>query len=111
MKVLYCDVGKEPIIKEIDDKTDKVRALQKLVDGIFSKITPEEGVDIVFNDEYLFNGMEENRVIYYEDEKGNIHFWDIVRGPFIIIGVNLESGSYKSLTEEQIEKYKKLYHL
>ena len=42
------------------------------------------------------NGMKLNRDIGY----------DIIAGPFIILGDDYENGDFKSLTEDQLLKYK-----
>ncbi len=71
---------------------------QLLVGGYIECVYPEkdDGVVFVCNEEGKINGMKYNRDIGY----------DIIYGPFLILGDDYDNGDFKSLTEDQILKYK-----
>jgi len=75
-----------------------LEAKQHLVGGYIECVYPTNDDSVVFicNEEGKINGMKLNRDIGY----------DIIAGPFIILGDDYENGDFKSLTEEQIMKYK-----
>ena len=75
-----------------------LEAKQHLVGGYIECVYPTNDDSVVFicNEEGKMNGMKLNRDIGY----------DIIAGPFIILGDDYENGDFKSLTEEQIMKYK-----
>ena len=75
-----------------------LEAKQHLVGGYIECVYPTDDDSVVFicNEEGKMNGMKLNRDIGY----------DIIAGPFIILGDDYENGDFKSLTEEQIMKYK-----
>ena len=56
----------------------------------------DEEVVIICNEEGKINGLQLNRDIGH----------DIIAGPFLIVGDDYENGDFKSLTDEQIMKYK-----
>ena len=49
--------------------------------------------------------LETNRS--WKDQENNI--LDVICGPFLIVGKKTKNGYYSSLTEEEIEKYLKIY--
>ncbi len=71
---------------------------QRLVGGYIECAYPQNDDSVVFicNEEGKMNGMKLNRDIGY----------DIIAGPFIILGDDYDNGDFKSLTDEQILKYK-----
>lgn len=75
-----------------------LEAKQHLVGGYIECVYPNNDDSVVFicNEEGKINGMKLNRDIGY----------DIIAGPFIILGDDYENGDFKSLTEDQIMKYK-----
>lgn len=84
----------------------KLGELQSVVGGCIEAYYPfEEEVCIVCNDEGKFNGMSANRGIFGEDGE----LMDIIFGPFFIC--DCSGDNFGSLSEEQIEKYMKLYDL
>lgn len=80
---------------EIDNTLE---AKQHLVGGYIECVyhTNDDSVVFICNEEGKMNGMKLNRDIGY----------DIIAGPFIILGDDYENGDFKSLTEDQIMKYK-----
>ena len=75
-----------------------LEAKQHLVGGYIECVYPNNDDSVVFicNEEGKINRMKLNRDIGY----------DIIAGPFIILGDDYENGDFKSLTEDQIMKYK-----
>lgn len=83
--------------KEIEiDNT--LEAKQKIVGGYIecAYLPNDEEVVIICNEEGKMNGLKLNRDIGH----------DIIAGPFLIVGDDYENGDFKSLTDEQIMKYK-----
>lgn len=80
---------------EIDNTLE---AKQHLVGGYIECVYPTNDDSVVFicNEEGKINGMKLNRDIGY----------DVIAGQFIILGDDYENGDFKSLTENQIMKYK-----
>lgn len=75
-----------------------LEAKQHLVGGYIECVYPENDTSVVFvcNEEGKINGMKHNRDIGY----------DVIYGPFLILGDDYDNGDFKSLTEVQILKYK-----
>lgn len=95
IRVLKIEPGKEPYVKEIDNDYE---ASQREVEGLIDCLGFDDGCVVVLNDESKINGMEPNR------RYGN----DIICGPFFICG-DSRDGDFTSLTDEQIEKYSKMF--
>jgi len=78
-----------------------LEAKQEMVKGYIECVYLQDDTDVVLicNEEGKINGMKLNREIGY----------DIIAGPFLIVGDDYENGDFKSLTEEQILKYKILF--
>ena len=74
---------------------------QKLVDGLIEYVCLPNCNDVVLicNEEGKLLGLPPNRDIGY----------DIVCGDFLIVGDDPELGEDRSLTEEQITKYSKMF--
>ena len=71
---------------------------QKIVGGDIECVYLQNNDDVVLicNEEGKINGMKLNREIGY----------DIIAGPFLIVGDDYENGEFKSLTSNQLLKYK-----
>ena len=83
--------------KEIEiDNT--LEAKQELVGGYIECVylPNDDNVVLICNEEGKINGMKLNRDIGH----------DIIAGPFLILGDDYENGDFKSLTDNQILKYK-----
>ena len=78
-----------------------LEAKQHLVGGYIECVYPTNDDSVVFicNEEGKINGMKLNRYIGH----------DIIAGPFLILGDDYENGEFTSLTDVQIEKYKKRF--
>ena len=95
IKGLLVEPYKLPNEIEIENTLDN---LQKLVDGYIECVYLPKDNDVILicNDEGKINNMPLNRDIGY----------DIIAGPFFIVGNDYENADFKSLTDEQILKYK-----
>lgn len=96
IKILVVEPKKEPYEKIIDNTLEEK---QKIVGGLIEFVELEETVDLICNDEGKINNLEMNRIITN----------DIICGTFIICGQ--KDGDSISLTDEEIEKYKKYFNL
>ena len=75
-----------------------LEAKQKLVGGYIECVylSNDDSVVLICNEEGKINGMKLNRDIGY----------DIIAGPFLILGDDYDNRDFKSLDEKQILKYK-----
>ena len=98
IKVLLVDPDKLP--REITI-SNTLKDKQKCVNGRIEYFYMEDYKDVVFicNEESKLNGMKPNRDMKY----------DIIFGPFLIVGDDKNIGEDMSLKKEQIEKYMKIF--
>ena len=98
IKVLLVEPNKLP--KEITI-SNTLKDKQKCVNGRIEYFYMEDYKDVVFicNEESKLNGMKPNRDMKY----------DIIFGPFLIVGDDKNIGEDMSLKKEQIEKYMKIF--
>ena len=95
--VLVVEPGKEPYGKEIDSGLE---SLQHEVGGYIEAVYPfEEPVAIVCNEEAKLEGLPLNRAL--RDDDGDIY--DIVAGPFMVVG--LTEDSFGSLSPELMQRF------
>ena len=105
MTVLVVEVGRQPMVKEIEGSR---RSMQEIVGGYIQAIYPwMEEVALVCNEEGKINGMALNRPLL--DDRGQMV--DIIAGTFFICSAPIDSESFQSLTDEQIERYSRLFSL
>lgn len=105
MKVLVVEVGRQPMVQEIDGS---LRSMQEIVGGYIQPVYPwREEVALVCNEEGKINGMALNRPLL--DDRGQLV--DIIAGTFFICSAPIDSESFQSLTDEQIERYSRLFSL
>lgn len=92
---LYIEPNQLP--KKIEVKNN-LYSKQNLVGGNieYCRILNDDNVVLICNEEGKINGMEPNRDVGH----------DIIFGPFLIVGDDSEIGEDRSLTEDQINKYK-----
>lgn len=64
------------------------------------RLLDDDSVVLICNEEGKINGSKYNRDIGY----------DIIAGTFIIVRENPDDGEDRSLTDEQIEKYKERFN-
>ena len=104
MQILIVEPERRPEVKEIDGTLE---AMQKVVGGYIEAIYPfDDAVALIANEEGKLNGLPANRGL--RDEAGQIY--DIVCGTFFLCGAPADSDHFASLTEEQIEKYRKHFY-
>lgn len=100
LKCVLCKPNKNAEITEIENT---LGAIQGIVDGYIELCTPfYENVVIVCNERSKFNGMEPSRAIYMHNT-----LIDVIYGPMLIVGISGEE--FVSLTDEQLEKYLKIF--
>ena len=95
LRCLLVEPYKLPEVIEINNTLEDK---QKIVGGYIecAYLPNDEEVVIICNEEGKINGLQLNRDIGH----------DIIAGPFLIVGDDYENGNFKSLTDEQIMKYK-----
>ena len=98
IRVLVVEPNKLPKEEIIPNR---LQDKQKIVDGLIEYVYLEEDRDVVIicNEEGRINGSEPNRYIGH----------DVLFGTFIIVGDN-DTGEDRSLTDEQIKKYKERFN-
>ena len=85
---------------------DTLEAMQQIVGGPIQAVYPfEEPVALVCNEEAKLESLPPNRALRNED--GNMY--DIVCGTFFLCAAPPDSESFESLTEEQIDRYTRLF--
>ena len=98
MKVLVVEPGYAPYEKDIEG----LHGMQEVVGGTITAIYPfAEPVAVVGNDDSISLGMPFNRSM--EGGYGGVF------GPFFVCA--LEEDHFGSLTTEQMETYKKKFHM
>ncbi|MBQ7789700.1 MAG: DUF3846 domain-containing protein [Bacilli bacterium] len=99
IKVLVVEPNKLPYEKVI---SNRLRDKQQIVDGYieYVRLLDDDSVVLICNEEGKINGSEYNRDIGY----------DIIAGTFIIARECADDGEDRSLTDEQIEKYKERFN-
>ena len=99
LKGLLVKPNKLPEEITFDNSLEKK---QELVEGYIEYAYSDEFPDVAFicNEEGKINGLPYNRDIGH----------DIIAGNFIIISSDVENGEDKSLSDKQIEKYKKIFN-
>lgn len=94
LRIIYKEVGKEPIVMEIEDTLE---AKQELVGGLIEVVPYKEDLLLVCN--------EEGKIL---NQKPNINFgYDYIAGNCFVIGDDIENAGFKSIEENQIEDIKK----
>lgn len=92
LKVLLKKVGREAETIEIDDTLE---AKQKLVGGLI-EVVPYGEYDLVCNEEGKLVGLYPNCVVNH----------DMICGNFFLANSDYETGEFKSLADEEIERLK-----
>lgn len=98
INVLIVEPNELPYEKEIPNT---LKARQNIVGGLIecTGMMDDSDVVLIMNEEGKINKLPLNRDIGY----------DIIAGTFIIAGDDIENGDFKSLTKDQVEKYKKRF--
>ena len=101
MTILVVEPMKTPTVQEIDGSLE---SMQRIVGGDIEAVYPfDDPVVLVCHGEGKLLGLPMNRAL--TDESGVPY--DIVCGTFFVVGIGDED--FTSLTEQQIEKYRKKY--
>ena len=103
MTILVIKPMEAPKVKEIDSSLE---SMQKEVGGYIQAIYPfEDSVALICNEGGKLFGFPLNRAL--RDENGEIY--DIVCGTFFLCSAQSDEENFSSLTDEQIERFSKLY--
>lgn len=89
LKILYKQTGKMPKVKVIENT---LQAKQELVKGLI-EVIPYEDMLLICNEEGKINNLAPNLIFDF----------DYIAGDCFVVGDDYKNGSFKSLTEEQIE--------
>lgn len=104
MRILVIEPERRPEEREIDDS---LKEMQGIVGGYIQAIYPfEEPVALVCNDEGKLMDLPANRGLRNKDGQ----MYDIVFGTFFLCGAPADSDHFTSLTQEQIEQYRKMFY-
>ena len=94
LKIIYKEIGKDPVVMEIDDTLD---AKQKLVGGLIEVVPYKDNLLLICNEEGKITNL-----------KPNLQFdYDYIAGNCFIVGDDYENSSFKSIEDSQIEEIKK----
>ena len=94
LKVIFKEVGKEPVVMEIDDTLE---AKQKLVGGLIEIVPYKDDLLLVCNEEGKITNL-----------KPNLQFdYDYIAGNCFIVGDDYENSGFKSIEDSQVEDIKK----
>ena len=104
MTILIVEPGRAPYRKEVEDSLE---AMQSIVGGLIQAVFPfdVEPVALVCNEEAKLDDLPPNRAL--RDEEGQIY--DIICGTFFLCYAPPDSENFESLTEEQIDRYTRLF--
>lgn len=96
MKILVIEPGKQPYIKDVENKLE---ALQEIVGGYIETIHPyTDPVVLVCNEEGRLLGLEPNRFVEH---------YGVIVGTFFICGHGIDD--FTGLSEDMAEKYKQWF--
>lgn len=94
LKVIFKEVGKNPVVMEIDDTLE---VKQKLVGGLIEIVPYKDDLLLVCNEEGKITNL-----------KPNLQFdYDYIAGNCFIVGDDYENSGFKSIENSQIEDIKK----
>ena len=94
LKIVYKEVGKDPVVMEIDDTLE---AKQKLVGGLIVVVPYKDNLLLICNEEGKISNL-----------KPNLQFdYDYIVGNCFIVGDDYENAGFKSVEENQIKDIKK----
>lgn len=94
LKIIFKEVGKDPVVMEIDDTLE---AKQKLVGGLIEIVPYKDDLLLVCNEEGKITNL-----------KPNLQFdYDYIAGNCFIVGDDYENSGFKSIEDSQIEDIKK----
>ena len=91
--LVYGFIGDESGFMEIENK---LQAMQKIVGGRMERISVTEGIDLIVNEEYLFNGSKPRVMIFENGEVVNIVMGDC------FVCRNDSKGNFTDIKREDI---------
>ena len=99
IRVLIVEPNKLPYEKIIPNR---LKDKQEIVGGLieYTRVDNDERTLLICNEEGKLLGLDWNREI------GNK---DVIAGTFLLVGDDPDIGEDRSLTDEQVEKYKKRF--
>ncbi len=101
---IYQPKKKRPQVQEIG--TD-LKDMQEIVGGYIQEYQPfDDAPAIICNEEGKMMGLTLNRAVYSAYGKLS----DIVARTFFICNATISSDTFQSLSEEQLEKYEKMFY-
>ena len=101
MRILVVEPGHVPYEKDIPSTLE---AMQEIVSGTIQAVYPfPEAVALICNDEGKLLGLPLNRAL--RDDNGSIY--DVVAGTFFLCGAPADAEDFASLTDEEIQKFRK----
>lgn len=103
MRILVIEPERRPEVREIEDS---LTTMQQIVGGLIQPIYLDDSVALICNDEGKLMNLPANRGL--RDENGQMY--DIVFGTFFLCGAPADSDHFTSLTQEQIEQYRKMFY-
>lgn len=102
IKVVIVEPQKAPVIKDIPAD---LHEYQKIVGGYIEAVYPfKDRVGLVCNEEGKLMNLPPNRFLTRRGKP-----YDIIAGTFFVVGLGDED--FVSLTDEQAQKYAKLYEV
>lgn len=94
LKIVFKEVGKDPVIMEIDDTLE---AKQKLVGGLIEVVPYKDNLILICNEEGKITNL-----------KPNLQFdYDYIAGNCFVVGDDYENSGFKSIEDNQIVDIKK----
>lgn len=104
MRVLLVEPGLVP--KTVDIETS-LASMQEVVGGCIQAIYPfEEPIALLANEEGKLLGLPLNRALRMPESD---EVYDIIAGTFFLCATPPDSESFESLSEEQIQRYRKRF--
>ena len=103
VQIVVVEPERRPEVREIEDS---LTTMQQIVGGLIQPIYLDDSVALICNDEGKLMNLPANRGL--RDEDGQMY--DIVFGTFFLCGAPADSDHFTSLTQEQIEQYRKMFY-
>lgn len=103
MRILVVEPGKAPAERQITDTLD---SMQEVVGGMIQELYIAEDIVIICNEEGKLLGLPLNRAIFDQETQ---RIREIIAGTFFVCGAPADSESFASLTDEQIQTYRKRF--
>ncbi len=103
MRILEVEPRKAPVEREITGTLD---SMQEVVGGMIQELYIAEDITIICNEEGKNLGLPLNRALFDPDTH---RVMEIIAGTFFLCGAPADSESFTSLTDQQIEAYRRRF--